>query len=68
LIANGIGANLHYIPVHRQPFYEAMGFIVGYCPEAELYHQETISLPIFSEMTSEQQQIVSNSLRNIFSE
>jgi UDP-4-amino-4,6-dideoxy-N-acetyl-beta-L-altrosamine transaminase len=68
LIANGIGANLHYIPVHRQPFYEAMGFIAGYCPEAELYHQETISLPIFSAMTSEQQQIVSNSLRNIFSE
>lgn len=67
LISHNIGANLHYIPVHRQPFYESLGFTRGYCPEAELYHQETISLPIFSAITSEQQDVVCKSVRNIFS-
>jgi dTDP-4-amino-4,6-dideoxygalactose transaminase len=44
---NGVGVNLHYAPVYRHPFYRAMGFKRGYCPEAELYFQEAISLPIF---------------------
>lgn len=68
LLSHNIGANLHYIPVHRQPFYESLGFTLGCCPEAELYHQETISLPIFSAMTCEQRNVVCNSLKNIFSE
>ena len=42
----GIGVNLHYIPVYRQPYYEHMGFSVGHCPEAEKYYGEAISLPI----------------------
>ncbi len=50
-----IGVNLHYIPVYRQPYYEAMGFKAGYCPEAELYHRETISLPMFPGLSAEQQ-------------
>ncbi|MFZ4504710.1 MAG: UDP-4-amino-4,6-dideoxy-N-acetyl-beta-L-altrosamine transaminase, partial [Methylovulum sp.] len=36
----GINVNLHYIPVYRQPYYEAMGFGQGYCPEAEQYFHE----------------------------
>jgi UDP-4-amino-4,6-dideoxy-N-acetyl-beta-L-altrosamine transaminase len=44
---SGIIANLHYIPVYRQPYYEKMGFPPGYCPEAEAYHKETISLPMY---------------------
>jgi UDP-4-amino-4,6-dideoxy-N-acetyl-beta-L-altrosamine transaminase len=44
---NGVGANLHYIPVHRQPYYEGLGFKVGEFPEAEKFHRETISLPMF---------------------
>jgi UDP-4-amino-4,6-dideoxy-N-acetyl-beta-L-altrosamine transaminase len=55
LKAAGIQANLHYIPVYRQPYYEAMGFQAGYCPEAEQYHKEVISLPIFPTLTAEQQ-------------
>ena len=49
-----IAINLHYIPVYRQPYYEAMGFKAGYCPEAERYHKESISLPIFPKLSAEQ--------------
>jgi dTDP-4-amino-4,6-dideoxygalactose transaminase len=49
-----IAINLHYIPVYRQPYYEDLGFEAGYCPEAELYHKESISLPIFPKLSAEQ--------------
>lgn len=52
---NGIGVNLHYIPVHTQPYYEKMGFEKGDFPNAERYYQEAISLPMFHAMTDEQQ-------------
>ncbi|MDX7784991.1 MULTISPECIES: UDP-4-amino-4,6-dideoxy-N-acetyl-beta-L-altrosamine transaminase [Aeromonas] len=52
---NGIGVNVHYIPVHTQPYYEDMGFKSGDFPEAEQYYREAISLPMFHGMTEEQQ-------------
>ena len=55
---NGIGVNLHYIPVHTQPYYQAMGFTEGEFPESERYYQEAISLPMFHGMTEEQQSTV----------
>ncbi|MEO4046300.1 UDP-4-amino-4,6-dideoxy-N-acetyl-beta-L-altrosamine transaminase [Pseudomonas sp. CAU 1711] len=51
----GIGVNLHYIPVHTQPYYQRMGFQVGDFPEAERYYREAISLPMFQTMTEQQQ-------------
>jgi len=51
----GIGVNLHYIPVYRQPHYEGMGFKSGYCPEAERYYAEAISLPMYPGLTEAQQ-------------
>lgn len=62
----GILVNLHYIPVHRQPYYERMGFKQGYCPNAEQYHRATISLPMYSSLTSEQQQKVVTTLKDVF--
>lgn len=47
LRARGIGVNLHYIPVHLQPYYQALGFRAGDYPEAERYYAEAISLPLF---------------------
>ena len=55
LHAAGILVNLHYIPVYRQPYYEAMGFKAGYCPKAEQYHKEAISIPMYPSMTEAQQ-------------
>jgi UDP-4-amino-4,6-dideoxy-N-acetyl-beta-L-altrosamine transaminase len=52
---DGINVNLHYIPVYRQPFYEAMGFKSGYCPEAEQYHQEVLSIPMYPMLTDTEQ-------------
>ena len=53
--SEGIGVNLHYIPVYRQPYYERMGFKTEEFPEAEFYYEEAITLPIFPGLTSEQQ-------------
>ena len=54
----GIGVNLHYIPVHIQPYYKRMGFKIGQFPMAEKYYSEAISLPMYSAMTEEQQDTV----------
>jgi UDP-4-amino-4,6-dideoxy-N-acetyl-beta-L-altrosamine transaminase len=58
----GIGVNLHYIPVHTQPFYRAMGFATGDFPEAERYYREAISLPMYPRMTEDEQNRVVEAL------
>lgn len=58
LRAEGIGVNLHYIPVHTQPFYQELGFKKGEYPEAEAYYAEAISLPMYATLTNEQQDLV----------
>lgn len=62
---NGIGVNLHYIPVHTQPYYQDMGFADGDFPESERYYREAISLPMFHGMTEEQQNTVVSTLKKI---
>lgn len=59
----GIGVNLHYIPVHTQPYYQRMGFGSGDFPEAERYYAEAISLPMFQTMSEAQQDEVIAALR-----
>src|SRR5690606_21744916 len=51
----GIGVNLHYIPLYTQPYYQRMGFCPGDFPQAERYYCEAISLPMFQTMTEQQQ-------------
>lgn len=58
----GIGVNLHYIPVHTQPYYQNMGFKKGDFPEAERYYQEAISLPLFPELSQQEQDFVVDAL------
>lgn len=58
LRAAGIGVNLHYIPVHTQPYYRQFGFGRGDFPEAERYYAEAISLPMFPLLTEAQQTAV----------
>ena len=60
----GIGVNLHYIPVYRQPFYERMGFQQGYCPQAEHYFKSSISIPVYASLSEEQQDRVIEEIRS----
>ena len=62
----GINVNLHYIPVYQQPFYKDMGFKAGYCEEAEQYHKETISIPMYPTLTNVDQNTVIGILQAIF--
>lgn len=61
----GIGVNVHYIPVHTQPYYQALGFKWGQFPEAEQYYREAISIPLYSGLTNEQQDRVMTTLREV---
>jgi len=65
LRAMGIGINVHYIPVHTQPHYSAMGFKLGDYPEAERYYEQAISLPLFATMTNDQQDKVVQALQKV---
>ncbi|APQ11192.1 spore coat protein [Pseudomonas oryzihabitans] len=58
LRAAGIGVNLHYIPVHLQPYYRALGFAPGDFPEAERYYAQALSLPLYAELSDAQQERV----------
>lgn len=63
LRADGIGVNLHYIPVHTQPYYRAMGFTPGQFPQAEAYYAEAISIPLYAGLTDADQDRVVDALR-----
>jgi UDP-4-amino-4,6-dideoxy-N-acetyl-beta-L-altrosamine transaminase len=58
-----IGANLHYIPVYRQPYYRRLGTPSGACPESERYYAEAISLPLYATLSDAQQDQVVEALR-----
>jgi len=51
----GLGVNVHYIPVHTQPYYQNIGFKLGDFPHAEHYYSRAISIPLFHGMSFEQQ-------------
>lgn len=61
----GIGVNLHYIPVHTQPYYKNMGFMDNDFPESMSYYREAISLPMFHTITEQQQVQVYETLKSI---
>tara|TARA_Y100001001_G_scaffold4669_1_gene4870 strand:+ start:7705 stop:8862 length:1158 start_codon:yes stop_codon:yes gene_type:complete len=63
----GVGVNLHYIPVHTQPYYQNLGFKPKQFTEAEAYYAEAISLPLFPGMTQEEQNYVLESVRKAIS-
>lgn len=58
LIANGIAVNLHYIPVHRHPYYENLGFKKNDFPQAENFHRKVLSIPMHAALKNEQQKYV----------
>lgn len=57
-----IGVNVHYIPIHLQPYYRALGFHAGMFPNAEAYYEGALSLPLFPRLTHDQQDRVVSEL------
>ena len=62
---NGIGVNVHYIPIHTQPYYQNMGFKKGDFPKSENYYDNAISIPIFQGVTIELQNEVVKALKDV---
>lgn len=60
----GIVLNLHYIPVHTQPYYQKLGFKQGDFPKSEKYYEEIFTLPLYYALTEEQQDDVVAALRD----
>jgi len=67
LRGSGVGVNVHYIPVHIQPYYKQFGFRESDFPNAMSYYEKSISLPLYSGLNEDQQLTVVNSLMNILS-
>jgi len=66
LQAEGIGVNVHYIPVHYHPYYrEHFGTEEGLCPVAEAAYEQILTLPVFPRMTGEDVRDVSESIRKV---
>ena len=61
----GIGVNLHYMPVHLQPYYRELGFSPGQYPEAESYAATAISLPLYASLSDRQQDEVIAAVREV---
>ena len=67
LRAHGIGANVHYIPVHTQPYYrQRFGFKPGDFPNAETYYSRAISLPLYFSLSEDEQDTVVAMLKQAF--
>jgi UDP-4-amino-4,6-dideoxy-N-acetyl-beta-L-altrosamine transaminase len=54
----GVGVNVHYIPVHTQPYYRRLGFGSGDFPVAEAYYEEALTLPLYPGLTEAEQDVV----------
>ena len=67
LRGDGIGVNVHYIPVHLQPYYRDLGFRRGQYPEAEAHGREALTLPLFARMTDGEFDTVVAALRRALS-
>jgi len=65
LLNLNIQVNIHYIPVYRQPYFEKMGFVSKYYPESEHYFSEALSIPIYPNLSENQQNYILSSLKSV---
>ena len=64
---NGIGVNVHYIPIYNQPFYQSMGFDKALFPNTENYYKNAISIPLYYGLSRSKQLKIVNTLKSILS-
>jgi len=65
LAEEGVGSQVHYIPVVTQPYYQAMGYDIEHYPQTKDYYQNTLSIPLFYGLSNLQQQMVISSIINL---
>lgn len=65
LKAKGVGVNVHYIPIHLQPYYQQLGFSVGDYPNAENFYTHAITLPLYPDLSINDQDIVIKALHEV---
>lgn len=65
LHSKGVGVNVHYIPIHLQPYYKNLGFRAGQFPSAERFYQRALTLPLFPDLTTEQQDYVISAVKEV---
>ena len=65
LQAEGVGVNVHYIPVYSFPYYQKLGYKMGSCPNAEKLYERMISIPLFYSMTDEDQDKVIEAIKKV---
>jgi dTDP-4-amino-4,6-dideoxygalactose transaminase len=65
LRAQGVGAQVHYIPVYLHPYYQSLGYKKGLCPHAELFAASEISIPLYPDLSIKDQTYVAKTLRTI---
>jgi len=65
LAEQGVGSQVHYIPVVNQPYYQDMGYGIEQYPETEAYYQNTLSIPLYYGLSSTEQKIVISSIKDL---
>ncbi|TAK05484.1 MAG: UDP-4-amino-4,6-dideoxy-N-acetyl-beta-L-altrosamine transaminase [Candidatus Manganitrophaceae bacterium] len=68
LRAEGLGVQVHYLPVYWHPIYQKLGYRKGLCPAAEDFYQREISLPLFPAMSQEEVAYVIETVHRVFRE
>ena len=65
LQAEGVGVNVHYIPVYSFPYYQKLGYKMGQCPNAERLYERIISIPLYYSLTDEEQDKVIKAVKKV---
>ena len=65
LCAEGVGVNVHYIPIYTLPYYQQLGYRMGLCPNAEKLYERMISIPLYYSLTNGQQDKIIEAVRKI---
>lgn len=68
LRSEGLGVQVHYIPVYLQPYYQNLGFNKGLCPVDEEFYKRELSIPMYPTLTDEDLEFVQEKLYKVFSE
>ena len=68
LRANGIGVQVHYIPVYKQPYYQKLGFKNDLCPVCEEFYKKVFSIPMYPTLTDEDIEFVNETLNKVLGE